>query len=259
MSKLRVGALLACLPVLSGCGPAVVSGATLGPPPVTAVATTVGTALPVSCPTGQVVDPSSFVAALDRALVHSTAHVHGALTSTQAAASFEVDADVDTRVKDDPKAHVVVRAQGRTIMESYLAGGWIYARQTDKQQGYLRQKAAGAPTGLLDFTDPYRLTRLGGTKVVCGPTRNDYGVSVSTYRVSIDMSKAEVTQAAAFPPEVDQDVLVDAQGRPRRIMLDWASGSLSVGYSKWGEPVTITPPPPDQVKDAPAGSGNLGV
>jgi hypothetical protein len=131
----------------------------------------------------------------------------------------------------------------------------------------------GSADGGLSQSDPSGMLQAlaadGDTVTPTGPSTVD-GVAVDTYHVTIDKAAAERRVAGAgLPPaasraaeqflsgaDLSMDVAVDPSGSTvRQVTVDLdaslgglqATGSVVERFSDYGTPVSITPPPADQV------------
>ena len=79
------------------------------------------------------------------------------------------------------------------------------------------------------------------------------GVKTQPYVITLDTSKipsiAKLGSEASTPKEIVYTMFVGPDSLPRRISTDIAGSSVTVDYSKWGEPVDIKEPPKAEISD----------
>jgi hypothetical protein len=81
------------------------------------------------------------------------------------------------------------------------------------------------------------------------------GVQAQPYRVVLDSTKipalAELPGGAAaqIPDRINYTMYIGPDNLPRRFISDMAGTTMTMDYSKWGEPVDIKAPDPSEVSD----------
>jgi len=185
-----------------------------------------------------------------------------------------------------PGATLQFRVVGQTVyldvpgIESATGGKpWVELDLSSYEQAVGSNSAdplggatSGDPTQLLQM-----LSRIGAQVTEVGPATVD-GVPTTEYQASIDLSKAVGGTATASTPgaqigrqlaqsllgDIPVSVWVDIQGRARKVTMNLSvlgvHVDMTMGLSDFGEPVTVTPPPADQVADGNAllQGGQLG-
>lgn len=143
-------------------------------------------------------------------------------------------------------------------------GKWMRVDLTDEDSLFgVLGKSLDPQLAIKALQEPKELVMLGEEEVDGVPTHH-YRVTVDPQRFKKVLDLPE--QMSAFlPKEMVFDYWIDADDRPRKMVQEsTAKGAdgkavttdVEAHYSDFGEPVTITVPPADQVTDAPDfGSG----
>ena len=81
------------------------------------------------------------------------------------------------------------------------------------------------------------------------------GVATQSYAVTVDTSKlkalADLPSSATsqLPKTIDYTMYVGSDNLLRRMEFDLAGSKAQIDYSKWGEPVEIEAPAPNEISD----------
>jgi hypothetical protein len=91
-----------------------------------------------------------------------------------------------------------------------------------------------------------------GSEDVNGETMDHYQVTVDSSAI-LDQAGQEAPSGVTFPKDVTYGMFFDGDGlfRKMRVDLGTTAGSLEVNYDKWGEPVTIEAPAPNEITTMP--------
>ena len=109
----------------------------------------------------------------------------------------------------------------------------------------------------LEMSDPKKQTSamLDSVKsVVFKGTETHEGEQWDKYEVVVDPRAAvramdPTADTSAVPDSVTEYVWVDQKDRPRKMQFDMSGVSMTMEFSKFGEPVDIVAPPADEVSD----------
>jgi LppX_LprAFG lipoprotein len=180
-------------------------------------------------------------------------------------------------LSDPTQSTITAIAIGPKVWMSYpllntMLGGtgakskpWVAldAAQLGVDAGDLAASQGADPTQGLDLlaglSDNAQAT---GTETVDGVTTTKYRGTITTAALTKNLPKAQVAEATALmgsQQSIPVTVWVDDQNRARRMDLTFRLAqqgtqmtmNASYTFSKFGEPVSITPPPASQVGDNP--------
>lgn len=261
----------------SSVPPATVSSSTATPSPTP---TATSTAPPVSLPTytaGQKLTADQVTALLTPAFTGlSTVHMDMTVKSASSGAgdiTMSADADYTTTPISLAGTMTMASMPIGAPMKVVLVDGTFYMNLGSMSQNLyikvsLAQLDSGSGTNLMDSFDPAKSLTQFSTAVSSGTfvgqeTLN--GAEVAHYTVMANtkqLVKANSALLASAPKKVIkrftskkerqvESVWVDGQGHIVKAVTQSFSGTTTVEFSKFGDPVTITAPPSDQVTEVP--------
>lgn len=233
---------------------------------------------------GAVVDsaPVAASAALTAANFVSTLQAnHEPLTSVHFRLAMEsngrvVNAEGDIASGATPEESAVSMTMSSSELQTFsvvLVSGSAYMNLGEPTQNKFMQFPIDDPTtpfaDLLDETTQYiepedMFADVDGSiqsVEVSGATEVMDGVEVTPYRVVLDTSMilvpvipGEVASAVELPPEAEYHYWVGSDGLLRKSLVDLGGIRVETTYERWGQPVSITAPTPEQIMTVPAAS-----
>lgn len=153
--------------------------------------------------------------------------------------------------------HLSMTVQGQAL-EIVLAGGLIYMKGLPgstkpwvKIDPHGTDPLSSMFAGLTgQMSDPRQLAAaLHGTKatvVSVAPDAVVYDVTLDPNKLLAAAGKSGSTAVPSLKP-VTAHYTLDAQSRPTKLAVDAQGTTITVTFGGWGQPVTITAPPADQV------------
>lgn len=217
-----------------------------------------------------------FQATEDGRPTEKTAHIEGTMdmqapapgSATATPAGAVIQGDIDGTDTANPKFRMTLDLGG-TSMEMLMVDKAAYLKLAQLTGGkYAKVTAAElAAQGGFDLstmTDPAAQAAKGKdaiTRITCVGQEDLNGTTTAHLRVTMDVKKAAGAvkpsgAATAIPSEsmpstIDSDMWVDQSGRLMKMASGIGKGTMTMTYSKWGEPVTITAPPAAEVTQMP--------
>ncbi len=88
----------------------------------------------------------------------------------------------------------------------------------------------------------------GDPETIDGVQAQPYEVVLDTTKIA-GMSELSGDAAASVPKTLTYTMFVGPDNLLRRVAADVAGSTITVDYSKWGEPVDVSAPPADQISD----------
>lgn len=209
-----------------------------------------------------------------------TAHLEGATAagssssatpSGKASAEGKISGDIDVTDQTNPKASLKISVQGMdmemvmidklTYMKAKPLTGDMYLKLS------MQEMLSKSGVDMQTMTDPSAyLEKAKGavTKVSCVGREDLSGAKTARIRTTLDTRKAAellkpsgsatspaAGASSAMPETQEADQWVDEKGRLLKMDSGAGATKMTLTYSKWGEPVTITAPPATQVTQMP--------
>jgi hypothetical protein len=174
----------------------------------------------------------------------STAHITGS-TVKDGAVMTRYEGDLDLAGK---RFALSITTQGTTVRLITIGKDtWFGTGLSTQARPWVHSTSALAgATSKLDPTRLYQELRSAGATVTALGQAEVDGVSTTRYRVVLDKPGEDTVFQGG-----SGEVFVDDAGYVRR-MVETADGAVTTAeFSDFGKPVTITPPPADQVQEQP--------
>ncbi|WP_116114384.1 LppX_LprAFG lipoprotein [Austwickia chelonae] len=209
-----------------------------------------------------------------------TAHLEGKMEATAqvsagsagAAQSGSFTGDVDVTDASNPKTSMKVSVQGNDI-DVILLDKLVYMKMGSLTNGkYMKasveEMASKGGFDMQAMTNPaaqLEKSRDAITKVSCVGREDVSGNKAVHVRVTIDAEKSAAllnpggsssssakSTPGSTPQSIEGDQWFDEKGRLLKIDTGSGATKMSMTYSKWNEPVSITAPPADMTMPMPA-------
>ena len=247
--RLAVVLLIAAF-ALAGCGRTIAADGTGG-----------------QAPAGRGLSDRNLKSVLTSSMDKTTVHMTMTADATQGGQSMHMEASgtadasgsqplmaMDMKVSADGESH---------DMSMRLLPGALYVQIPELDTKWAKlDLTSDDPTAVafrkqLEMSDPKKQTSamLDSVKsVVFKGTETHEGEQWDKYEVVVDPRAAvramdPTADTSAVPDSVTEYVWVDQKDRPRKMQFDMSGVSMTMEFSKFGEPVDIVAPPADEVSD----------
>lgn len=237
-------ALVAAI-ALSGCGS---TGASRG----TGQAGRYGSASQAAVKPGDQVDGAALATRMTEAMIKAGS---GTISMDLAATGKAAGAFVMRQHSTDQHLSMTVQGQPLEIVQVagliYMKGLPGSAKPWVKIDPHGTDPLSTMFAGLTgQMSDPRQLAAaLHGTKatvVSVAPDATVYDVTLDPNKLLAATGKSASTPVPSLKP-VRAHYTLDAQSRPTKLTVDAQDATITVTFGGWGQPVTITAPPADQV------------
>lgn len=116
-------------------------------------------------------------------------------------------------------------------------------------------------TSLMNPAESMELTRAAVERIVYQGVEEEAGQRLHHYSVTMDPQRLEQTYTTqqpgvvTMPATIPYEVWLDDEHRLRKMTMEAQGSTMTMTADRYGQPVEITPPSPDQVTELPGGSG----
>ncbi|MGD8167569.1 hypothetical protein ACEXOS_010145 [Herbiconiux sp. P16] len=258
--SLRIGLVLAAVVVLGGAG---VAGATAFA--ATQQSGSEGAAAGAQTPLTQ----ADFVTSIQSGRSDATS-VHYTMSMTSAGQTTDASGDISFGAPGSiPSLSMAMSVPDIASIDARLVDGTLYANLGELSQGKFIALAmddasnpfVGSFAAIRDAADPTAVVGRLKDAILSvepsGPAIPLDGVDATPYTLVVDSAAltgalSAADQAAIAGQQLTYQFWIGPDMLVRRMSFDFAGTAATMTFERWGQPVSIEPPPADQITTAPA-------